>query len=138
MDFDLDLAVEQSSQNPVYYCQYAHARICSILRLLKEENVNINEKGDFTLLTQKEEKELMEKIITLPEEIEASVMTYDPSKITKFAIDVSSCFHTFYNACRVKTEDEKLMKARISLITLTKNTIKNTLTVLGVDAPESM
>lgn len=137
-DFDLDLAVSQSNDNPVFYCQYAHARICSILRLLKEENVDINEKGDFSLLTEKEEKELMEKIITLPEEIEASVTTYDPSRITKFAIDVSSCFHTFYNACRVKTDDENLMKARVSLITLTKNTIKNTLTILGVEAPESM
>lgn len=137
-DFDLDLAVSQSNDNPVFYCQYAHARICSILRLLKEENVNIDEMGDFKLLKEKEEKELMEKIITFPEEIEASVLTYDPSRITKFAIDVSSAFHTFYNACRVKTDDENLMKARISLITLTKNTIKNTLSILGVEAPQSM
>ena len=137
-DFDLDLAVSQSNDNPVFYCQYAHARICSILRLLKEENVDIEKMGDFSLLKTNEEKELMEKIITLPEEIEIAVSTYDPSRITKFAIDVSAAFHTFYNACRVKIDDKDLMQARISLIILTKNTIKNTLTILGVEAPESM
>ena len=137
-DFDLDLAVSQSNDNPVFYCQYAHARICSILRLLKEENIDTDAMGDFNLLDTPEEKALMEKIISLPEEIEIAVSTYDPSRITKFAIDVSAAFHTFYNACRVKNDDEELMKARISLVILTKNTIKNTLTILGVEAPEAM
>ena len=90
------------------------------------------------MLITEEEKALMEKIISLPEEIEIAVSTYDPSRITKFAIDVSAAFHTFYNACRVKTDDKELMQARISLIILTKNTIRNTLTILGVEAPESM
>jgi len=137
-DFDLDLAVSQSNENPVFYCQYAHARICSILRLLKEENIDVNSVGDFSLLTEKEEKELMEKLILFPEEIEIACQTYDPSRITKYALDVSAAFHTFYNACRVKTDNENLMKARISLISLTKNTIKNNLAILGVNAPESM
>ncbi|MBQ7792080.1 MAG: arginine--tRNA ligase [Clostridia bacterium] len=137
-DFDLDLAVSQSNENPVFYCQYAHARISSILRVLKEENIEYNQNGDFTLLTEKEEKLLMEKLIQLPEEIEAAVASYDPSKITKFVLDVSADFHSFYNACRVKIDDEALMQARIGLITLTKNVIKNTLTILGVEAPDTM
>ena len=137
-DFDLDLAVSQSNENPVFYCQYAHARISSILRVLKEENISYNQNADFTLLTEKEEQLLMEKLIQLPEEIEAAVSSYDPSKITKFVLDVSADFHSFYNACRVKIDDEALMQARIGLITLTKNVIKNTLTILGVEAPDTM
>lgn len=137
-DFDLDLAVSQSNENPVFYCQYAHARISSILRVLKEENIAYNNQGNFTLLKEKEEKTLMEKLIQLPEEIEAAVASYDPSRITKFVLDVSADFHSFYNACRVKIEDEALMQARIGLIILTKNVIKNTLTILGVEAPDSM
>lgn len=137
-DFDLDLAVSQSNENPVFYCQYAHARISSILRVLKEENIEYNNKGNFNLLTEKEEKALMEKLIQLPEEIEAAVSSYDPSKITKFVLDVSADFHSFYNACRVKIDDEALMQARIGLIILTKNVIRNTLTILGVEAPDTM
>ena len=137
-DFDLDLAVSQSNENPVFYCQYAHARIASILRVLKEENITYNNQADFTLLKEKEEKALMEKLIQLPEEIEAAVVSYDPSRITKFVLDVSADFHSFYNACRVKNEDEALMQARIGLIILTKNVIQNTLTILGVEAPDSM
>ena len=137
-DFDLDLAVSQSNDNPVFYCQYAHARICSILRLLKEENIDTTKSGDFALLTEKEEKELMEKLIMFPEELEIAVLTYDPSRITKYVLEVSAAFHTFYNACRVKIDDEALMQARISLITLAKNTIKNNLSILGVTAPENM
>ncbi len=137
-DFDLDLAVSQSNENPVFYCQYAHARISSILRVLKEENISYNNQGDFTLLQEKEEKILMEKLVQLPEEIEAAVASYDPSRITKFVLDVSADFHSFYNACRVKIDDEGLMQARIGLIILTKNVIKNTLTILGVEAPDSM
>lgn len=137
-DFDLDLAVSQSNENPVFYCQYAHARISSILRVLKEENISYQNNADFSLLKEKEEKTLMSKLISLPEEIEAAVVSYDPSKITKFVLDVSADFHSFYNACRVKIEDENLMQARIGLVTLTKNVIKNTLTILGVEAPDTM
>ena len=137
-DFDLDLAVSQSNENPVFYCQYAHARISSILRVLKEENIEYNNNADFHLLTEKEERVLIEKLIQLPEEIEAAVLSYDPSKITKYVLDVSAYFHSFYNACRVKIDDEALMQERIGLITLTKNVIKNTLTILGVEAPDTM
>jgi arginyl-tRNA synthetase len=138
-DFDLDLAVSQSNENPVFYCQYAHARICSILRLLKEEGIEFSENGaDFSLLREKEEKELMERLIKLPCEIESAALSYDPSRITKYALDTAGAFHSFYNACRVKTDNIPLRNARIALITLTKNVIKNTLSILGVNAPESM
>jgi arginyl-tRNA synthetase len=137
-DFDLDLAMSQSNENPVFYCQYAYARIASIFRNLKEENIEFDHSGDFSLLVEKEEKELMENLIKFPTEIEGSVLAYDPSRITKYALDIASNFHTFYNACRVRNEDTKLMQARISLIMLTKNVIKSTLDILGVSAPEVM
>ena len=137
-DFDLDLAVSQSNENPVFYCQYAHARISSILRVLAEESIKFDKTGDFSLLKEKEEMELIEKLISLPAEIESAVTSYDPSRITKYALEAAGCFHSFYNACRVKNEDKNLMQARISLILLTKNVIKNTLTILGVNAPEAM
>jgi arginyl-tRNA synthetase len=137
-DFDLDLAMSQSNENPVFYCQYAYARIASIFRNLKEEQIEFDNTGDFSLLVEKEEKELMENLIAFPTEIESAVLSYDPSRITKYTLDIASNFHTFYNACRVRNEDVKLMQARISLIMLTRNVIKNTLTILGVTTPESM
>lgn len=137
-DFDLDLAVSQSNENPVFYCQYAYARIASIFRNLSEENIEFDNTGDFSLLVEKEERELLENLINFPVEIESSAISYDPSRITKYALDIASNFHTFYNACRVRNEDIKLMQARLSLIMLTKNVIKNTLAILGVTAPETM
>jgi arginyl-tRNA synthetase len=137
-DFDLDLAVSQSNENPVFYCQYAYARIASIFRNLSEESIEFDNTGDFSLLVEKEEKELMENLINFPAEIESAAISYDPSRITKYALDIASNFHTFYNACRVRNQDIKLMQARLSLIMLTKNVIKNTLVILGVNAPESM
>ena len=137
-DFDLDLAMSQTNDNPVFYCQYAHARICSILRLLNEENIKVENSTNFALLTTNEEKELICKLISFPDEIESAIFSYDPSRITKYALDTASCFHTFYNACRVKSEDKELMQARISLILLAKNVIQNALSILGVTAPEMM
>lgn len=139
-DFDMDLAVSQSNENPVFYVQYAHARIESILSLLKEEGVNIDEDNfdNLSLLKDEEELDLIEKISYFPQEIEDAALTFDPSKITKYVVSVASSFHTFYNAKRVKVEDEGLMKARIMLIKATKITIKNALDVLGITAPERM
>ena len=117
MDFDLDLAVEQSSQNPVYYCQYAHARICSILRKLDAEGVEPRECTipELALLTAPEEKELIKHLSGLTDEIIASAKNYDPAKITRYAVELATLFHKFYNACRVGVEDESLMQARLSL-----------------------
>lgn len=139
-DFDMDLAVSKSNDNPVFYVQYAHARIESILAILKEEGINTDEDNyDYlSLLKDQEELDLIEKISYFPQEISDSALTFDPSKITKYVISVASSFHTFYNAKRVKVEDELLMKARIMLIKATKITLKNALDVLGISAPDRM
>ncbi len=136
LDFDLDLAVEESNDNPVFYVQYAYARICSILRQLEIE-VSFSQVS-LALLKEKEEITLIRKLADLPQEIIKAGEKLDPSKITKYVLDLSSDFHSFYNACRVKVEDEELMKARIILIQCTRQVIKNCLDILGVNAPEKM
>ena len=140
MDFDLDLAVEQSSQNPVYYCQYAHARICSILKKLASEGKEPREctVPELVLLSAPEEKELIRHLASLTDEIIASAKNYDPAKITRYAVDLATLFHKFYNACRVNCEDEALMQARLSLCLCVKNVLKNILTMFRINVPESM
>ncbi len=136
LDFDLDLAVEESNENPVFYVQYAYARICSILRQLDVE-ASFSQ-VTLALLKEKEEIALIRKLADLPQEIIKAGEKLDPSKITKYVLDLSGDFHSFYNACRVKVEDEQLMKARIILIQCTRQVIKNCLDILGVSAPEKM
>ena len=140
MDFDLDLAVEQSSQNPVYYCQYAHARICSILKKLEAEGKTQRECTipELALLKETEEKELIRHLASLTDEIINSAKNYDPAKITRYAVDLATLFHKFYNACRVNCEDEALMQARISLCLCVKNVLANILTMFRINVPESM
>ncbi|MBQ2904633.1 MAG: arginine--tRNA ligase [Clostridia bacterium] len=140
MDFDLDLAVEQSSQNPVYYCQYAHARICSILKKLASEGKEPRECTipELVLLTAPEEKELIRHLASLTDEIVISAKNYDPAKITRYAVDLATLFHKFYNACRVNCEDEALMQARLSLCLCVKNVLRNILTMFSITVPESM
>ena len=140
MDFDLDLAVEQSSQNPVYYCQYAHARICSILRKLVSEGVEPRECTipELALLTAPEEKELIKHLSGLTDEIIASAKNYDPAKITRYAVELATLFHKFYNACRVGVEDESLMQARLSLCLCVRTVLRNVLTMFSISVPESM
>ena len=140
MDFDLDLAVEQSSQNPVYYCQYAHARICSILKKLAAEGKAARECTipELVLLSAPEEKELIRHLASLTDEIIISAKNYDPAKITRYAVDLATLFHKFYNACRVNCEDEALMQARLSLCLCVKNVLSNILTMFNITVPESM
>ena len=140
MDFDLDLAVEQSSQNPVYYCQYAHARICSILRKLASEGFEPRECTipELALLTAPEEKELIKHLSGLTDEIIASAKNYDPAKITRYAVELATLFHKFYNACRVSVEDESLMQARLSLCLCVRTVLRNVLTMFSISVPESM
>jgi arginyl-tRNA synthetase len=135
-DFDLGLALEQSNDNPVFYVQYAHARICSILRQMEEEQPQSD--LNLTLLKEPEEKSLMLRLSTLPEEIIIAEEKMDPSRLTRYAIDLASDFHSFYNACRVRVDDEGLRNARLALIQATRTVLKNTLTLLGVEAPERM
>lgn len=140
MEFDLGLAVEQSAQNPVYYVQYAHARICSIIKNLKAEGSALLplEQQDLSLLTAPEEIELIRHLAALPKEIAEAARNYDPARITRYSIDLATLFHKFYNACRVKGEEPKLMQARLSLCLAVKTVIKNVLTLLKIDSPESM
>ncbi len=140
MDFDLDLAVEQSSQNPVYYCQYAHARICSILRKLAEEGKTpeVATAAELELLKEPEERELIRHLSNLEDEIIMAAKAYDPARITRYAITLANLFHKFYNACRVNTEDEALSRARLYLCMCVKNTLANVLTMLKISVPEHM
>ena len=138
-EFDLDLAVEKSSQNPVFYVQYAHARICSMLRNLESEGITVPEKADFTLLTDPREIELIRHIASLPQEIELAAKAYDPAKLTKYAIDLATLFHRFYDGCSVKNAgDAELMNARILLCLAVRQTLRNVLTILKIEQPEKM
>ena len=140
MDFDLDLAKKQDSQNPVYYVQYAHARICSILKNLEKENIKIRNCSpeEFLLLSSDEEKELINHLSKYTSEIIDAAKYYDPAKITRYVIELATLFHKFYNLHRVKNENENLMQARISLCIAVKIVIKNILTMFKINTPESM
>lgn len=140
MDFDLDLAVEKSSENPVYYVQYAYARICSIIRKLAEDGVDVAniDNFDFSLLTTGEEKEIIRHIASLPNEIIESAKAYDPARITRYSINLATLFHKFYNACHVNVEDKDLMKARLGLCVAVKQVLGNVLSLLKITTPESM
>ncbi len=139
-EFDLDLAVEQSSENPVYYVQYAHARICSILKNLAAEGIVYKPLtvAQMECLTESAEMELIRHLGALPEEIVEAARVYDPSKITRYAMDLATLFHKFYNACRVKGNDETLTAARLALCVCVKQTLENVLSLLKIDAPETM
>ena len=139
-DFDLDLAIDQSSKNPVYYVQYAHARICNILKTLEGEGIKPRECTDEELanLTSSEEIELINKLSSLPDEMISAAKDYDPSRITRHVYDTATLFHKFYNACRVKSDNEPLMQARLSLCLAVKTVISNILTLFKITAPEKM
>jgi len=140
MEFDLDLALEQTSQNPVYYTQYAHARICSIIKNLAAEGIKHHEPADaeLALLTTGEERNLIACLTTLPSVIIDTSITRDPSKVTRFAVNLATLFHRFYTECRVKTDDEALTNARLSLCLAVKTTLNNILGMLKISAPETM
>ncbi|MCD8026773.1 MAG: arginine--tRNA ligase, partial [Clostridiales bacterium] len=140
MDFDLDLAVTQDNQNPVYYVQYAHARICSILKALAGEGISPRECSDdeLALLTAPEERELINHLASYSSEIVSAAKNYDPTEITRYVTQLATLFHKFYNACRVKGEDEGLMQARLSLCECVKSVIKNVLTMFNISCPDSM
>lgn len=140
LDFDLDLAVEESSQNPVYYVQYAHARICSILKNLAAQNIHPRTctEQELELLCAPEEKELIRALAQYPQEIINAAKNYDPARLTHYLVEVATLFHKFYNACRVQGEDEALMQARISLCMAVRVVVANLLDLLKITAPEVM
>lgn len=140
-DFDLELAAKQSSENPVYYIQYAHARICSIIKKAQEQGVELKTPSDdeLALLNSKEEKDLIRHLSLLTDEIVSAAKSYDPAKITHYVIELATLFHKFYNAQRVMLDDnEGLMQARLFLCKAVKDTIYNILTMLKITAPEVM
>ena len=139
-DFDLDLAVSQTSQNPVYYVQYAHARICSVLKKMNEEGIEVKslDKAALSVLTAPEEQEMIKHLATLPNVINEAAKAYDPAKVTKYVIDFATMYHKFYNNCRIMGENESVMQARLSLSLAVKQVIKNILDMLKITCPESM
>ncbi|MDP4108752.1 MAG: arginine--tRNA ligase [Bacillota bacterium] len=141
LEFDLGLAVREDSENPVYYVQYAHARIMSILRNLEAEGIRIPEPkdADLTLLCGKEERALIRALAALPEEIRLSALYSEPSRLNRYVTEAAAAFHRFYTDCRIKdAESAELRDARICLCLATARVIANTLEIIGVTAPERM
>ena len=140
MDFDLDLAVKQDSQNPVYYVQYANARICSILRALEKEQIvpRACTEAELMQLVTAEERELIRHLAAFPGEIVIAAREYDPARITRYVIALANLFHKFYNACRVKGESEGLMQARLQLCLAVRTVVRNVLTMFKISAPDQM
>jgi len=140
LDFDLGLAVRQDSENPVYYVQYAHARICSLIATLAAEGVKAPACNEIApgLLVTEAELELIKQIALLPEEIKIAARDYDPSRINKYVIELAARFHKFYASCRIKGEENGLMLARLMLADTVRIVIKSSLDILGVTAPEKM
>ena len=140
MDFDLDLAVQQDSQNPVYYVQYAHARICSLFQKLAGEGLTLRPCTDeeLALLNKPEEIELLRHIASYTDEIVAAAKGYDPARITRYVITLANLFHSFYNACRIGGEEDSLAHARLQLCAAVLTVIRNVLRMFNITAPERM
>ncbi|MBR1779389.1 MAG: arginine--tRNA ligase [Clostridia bacterium] len=140
MDFDLDLAKKRDSQNPVYYVQYAHARICSILKLYKEKYASCKWQvpPEFFKVAMPVEKDLIWQLSLYTSEIIASAKNYDPARITRYVVDLAALFHKFYNSCKILCEDEALMVPRVLLCKCTKIVIKNVLDMFKISSPEEM
>ena len=137
MDFDIELAKRQSADNPVYYVQYAHARIASILRLARERDMDYSQ-GDVSLLSTEPELTLIRRLILLPEIVERVAVTLQPHHLPHYAQDLATVFHSFYKQCRVVSQDEPLTKARLKLVRATQIGLARVLHVMGMAAPEKM
>ena len=140
LDFDLDLAVREDSENPVYYVQYAHARICSLTSRMQEEGAAVPAAGevDASLLKEPEELALIKALAQFPEEIHLAARDYDPSRINRYLVSLAGDFHRFYNSCRCMVEDKALQAARLKLADTVRSVLANGMGLLGVSAPEKM
>ena len=139
LDFDLDLAVSQSNENPVYYAQYAHARICSILRQGEEQGLNAADQADYSLVTSEKEMDLLKKIGEFPLAVSEAAQKRTPHRITNYIFELASTFHSFYNAEKVlDSSNPERTKARFALVKAVQTTLKNALALIGVSAPEKM
>ena len=140
MDFDLGLAVREDSENPVYYVQYAHARICTLLKNLESEGYTVPKAAevDFTCLTEESEIALIKQLAVYCEAVRLAAQNYDPSHINRYLIDLAAAFHKFYNACRIKGEEEKVLYARLKLADTVRSVLRNGMELIGSSAPEKM
>ncbi len=140
LDFDIGLAVRQDSENPVYYVQYAHARICTLIKALADENCFVPSAAETNIqaLSEDCEKELIKQLSQLPEEIRLSARDYDPSRLNRYVVEIAARFHRFYNACRIKGAEPEIMGARLKLADATRSVIAVCLGILGISAPEKM
>ena len=140
LDFDLDVAKRQSNENPVYYVQYAHARICSILRMAAERGVKMPDplKTDTTLLSEPEEKAFIRMMARYPEMLEGAVLSLEVHRVTFYLNELAALLHSYYNKYKVITDDAALSAARLALMQAVRVVLANALSILGVDAPEKM
>ena len=138
LDFDLTLATEHSNENPVYYVQYAHARISSILRQMEEEGISLRGEGDFTLLNTSEEIELIKKLGEYEDLVAQAARDRAPHRVARYVYELAGLFHSFYNQCRVLGVDSDVQQVRLALIKAVGHTLKHGLKILGVSAPERM
>lgn len=139
LEFDLDLAIEESSKNPVFYVQYAHARICRILERMSEDGIERkNLSASEMIFTEPAELALIRKIAELPEEITEAAKTYNPSVVTRYVQDLAQLFHKFYDTCKIKGEEENVLQSRLALCEAVKTVFRNMLNLLKVEAPEKM
>ncbi|HPT83458.1 MAG TPA: arginine--tRNA ligase [Limnochordia bacterium] len=140
LDFDLDLAVEQSSENPVFYVQYAHARISSVLRQAREQGLEVPtcSQVDLGLLQHESELDLLKQLAALPEELLNAALLREPHRLTRYALELAGLFHTFYTFCHILGEEAPLRDARLVLISNVRVVLRKVLDLLGVDAPEQM
>ena len=139
MDFDLDLAKSKSNENPVYYIQYAHARICSVFKQADEKELELDvSQANLSLLTEEIEKDILRELSRFRSVLESSAIQYEPHQLAYYLRDLSNHFHSYYNACKFIVDDKNLTQARLALINATQQILKNGLSILGVGAPESM
>ena len=139
MDFDLDLAKSKTNENPVYYIQYAHARICSVFKQADEKELELDvSQANLSLLTEETEKDILRELSRFRSVLESSAIQYEPHQLAYYLRDLSNHFHSYYNACKFIVDDKNLTQARLALINATQQILKNGLSILGVGAPESM
>lgn len=138
LNFDIALAKQQSDENPVYYLQYAHARICSLMRKAEEEGAKVGGEDVFGLLNDEHELALIKELLQLPEVIDYCAGTFEIHRLAEFLQSVATAFHKFYHNCRVVSDDKQLTSARLSLCKATRAVLRNGFIVLGISAPEKM
>jgi arginyl-tRNA synthetase len=138
LDFDLDLAIEETSKNPVYYVQYAHARTCNVIKRLSEEEGLVLNRDYPICFTHRAELDLIRKLACFPEEINAAAVSFEPSRLTRYVTETAQLFHAFYEKCKIKGEEEAAAQPRLALVTATRVVLRNVLGIMKVEAPERM